>query len=294
MKKETTIAFNDKMFSYSLKYWLRQSRKDDSEGLSSGRQIGSERLGYGATPCWHRVRENLLHHQGANATPGWGQKVPSSAVLMLRYWLLFMLFVTWLTACETVLPSKDTGSFTPHLIHVVSNGWHTAIVIPAPALFATGTLPEAADFSDAPFLEFGWGDRIYYPAKKKTLGRTLSAALIATPAVMHMAALQVPPKDDGSGLKMISVELTEAGFLRLVQALAAEFERPTGGRAKPVSRGLYSDSHFYRAHGKFHLFNTCNTWTARMLRASGVAISSSGIMTADRLMTRLKEALPVE
>ena len=212
----------------------------------------------------------------------------------LKYWLVFMLFVTWLAACETVLLSKDTGSFTSHLVHVVSNGWHTAIVIPAPALFATGDLPEAADFSDAPFLEFGWGDRIYYPAKKKTLGIALFAALIATPAVMHMAALRATPEDDGSGLKMISVELTEAGFLRLVQALAAEFERPTGGRAEPVSHGLYSDSHFYRAHGKFHLFNTCNTWTARMLRAGGVAISSSGIMTADRLMTRLQEALAVE
>ena len=60
-------------------------------------------------------------------------------------------------------------------------------------LAATGLLPEAADFPDAAFLEFGWGDRTYYPAKKKTLGMTLAAALVPTPAVMHMAGHATAP-----------------------------------------------------------------------------------------------------
>ena len=61
-----------------------------------------------------------------------------------------------------------------------------------------------------------------------------------------------------------------------------------------ISRGLYPDSRFYNALGEFHLFNTCNTWTARMLRAGGVALSPSGIVTADGLMARLRTALAVE
>ena len=156
------------------------------------------------------------------------------------------------------------------------------------------TLPEVADFSDAAFLEFGWGDSTYYPAKKKTLGMALIAALVPTAAVMHMAMLQAPLEDDGSELEVISVKLTESGFRHLAQAIAAEFERPPGGRAESISRGLYPDSYFYHARGKFHLFNTCNTWTARMLRASGIAISPSEIVTADGLMTRLREVLALE
>ncbi len=174
---------------------------------------------------------------------------------------------------------------------MVSNGWHTAIVAPQPALAATGLLPEAADFPDAAFLEFGWGDRAYYPAKEKTIAMTLGAALAATPAVMHMAGLAVPPGQAGSGPETLRVTLTEAGFRRLVRALADQFERPAGARAAPVSRGLYPDSNFYNAHGTFHLFNTCNTWTARMLRAGGVELSPSGIITADGLMTRLRAAI---
>ena len=241
---------------------------------------------------WPRTRGNLFHHQGATVTSGWGQSGLLSAAL--KCWLLLMLSITWLTACgETVLPPEDVGPRT-RLIYVTSNGWHTAIVVPAPTLVATSTLPEIADFPDAAFLEFGWGDRIYYQAKETTFDMALIAALVPTPAVMHMAALQAPPENDGSGLKVIPVKLTESGFQRLAQVLAAEFERPPDGRAKPVSRGLYPNSHFYHARGKFHLFNTCNTWTARMLLLGGVALSPSGIITADGLMTRLREALAVE
>ena len=208
--------------------------------------------------------------------------------------LLLILSFIWLTACgETDLPPKDVGPRT-RLIYVTSNDWHTAIVVPAPALVATNALPEVADFPDAAFLEFGWGDFVYYQAKEKTVNMTLAAALIPTPAIMHMVALQASPKDDGSGLKVIPVKLTESGFQRFAQVLAAEFERPPDGRAKSISRGLYPNSYFYHARGKFHLFNTCNTWTARMLLLGGVALSPSEIMTADGLMTSLREALAVE
>ena len=216
----------------------------------------------------------------------------------MRRWLLgpaLVLCAAWLATCETAPPPPSgDGGPRSRLIQVASNGWHTAIVVPAPALAATGLLPETADFPDAAFLEFGWGDRVYYPAKEKTLGMTLAAALTPTPAVMHMAGLAAPPDHRGTGLEVVSVALTEGGFLNLVEALAAGFERPAGGRVRAISRGLYPDSRFYNALGEFHLFNTCNTWTARMLRAGGVALSPSGIVTADGLMARLRAALAVE
>jgi uncharacterized protein (TIGR02117 family) len=176
-------------------------------------------------------------------------------------------------------------------VRVVSKGWHTAIVVTRPEIVATGLLPEAADFSSAAFLEFGWGDRVYYPAQKKTLGMTLGAALTATPAVMHMAGLNRAPGLTDPDSEVVRVALTESGFRHLVRALAGEFKRPEGGRAEPISLGLYPDSHFYDARGTFYLLNTCNTWTARMLRAGGVKLSPSGIITADELMARLRKVI---
>ena len=208
--------------------------------------------------------------------------------------LAWLVCAAWLAACTASppLPPADSGPRI-HTVRVVSNGWHTAIVAPRSKVVATGLLPEAADFPDAAFLEFGWGDRVYYPARKTTLGMTLRAALTATPAVMHVAgrAWALELTDSDSDTEVVHVALTEGGFRHLVRAIAGEFERPAGGRAEPISPGLYPDSHFYDARGTFHLLNTCNTWTARMLRSGGVTLSPTGVITADELIARLRVAI---
>ncbi len=207
--------------------------------------------------------------------------------------LACLVCVGLLTACPTAppLPPADPGPRTRN-VSVVGNDWHTAIIIARSEVVATGLLPEAADFPDAPFLEFGWGDRVYYPAERKTVGMALAAALTPSPAVMHVAGLAGIPAPNEADREVVTVALTENGFRRLVSAIAGEFQRPDGYAAQPVSRGLYPNSNFYDAHGRFHLYNTCNTWTARMLRAGGVDISPAGIVTADNVMTRLSGAPP--
>lgn len=177
------------------------------------------------------------------------------------------------------------------VIAVTADDWHAAIVLPHDAVVATGLLPEADDFPDAAFLEFGWGDRTYYPSRDKTLLMTLGAALTDTPAIMHVAGLAAPPAEDRPSREIVEIGLDEAAFRRLVGAIAATFERPDAGRASPVSEGLYPGSLFYHAEGSFHLFNTCNTWVARMLAAAGVAIRPGGIITTGELMRRLRAAV---
>jgi len=195
----------------------------------------------------------------------------------------------WLLACAAPPPLPPVESGPPvHTVSVVSNGWHTAIVVPRPALAATDLLPETEDFPDVAFLEFGWGDRVYYPAKDPTLGMALGAALTPTPAVLHMAGRDRAPVPGDGSPEVVLVALTQDGFEHMVRAIAGEFKRPAGGRAEAISAGLYRNSKFYDAEGSFHLFNTCNTWTARMLRAGGVKLSPSGVVTADDLMARLR------
>ena len=77
-------------------------------------------------------------------------------------------------------------------IFVISNGFHSAIVL-SPADLPPGRIPEAGDFPNARYLEFGWGDAEYYPAKQATIGMTLRAALVPTPSVLHLAGLSAAP-----------------------------------------------------------------------------------------------------
>lgn len=203
---------------------------------------------------------------------------------------VFVTVLGLLAACAADPPLvRDKGPRT-EAVRVVSNGWHTSIVVARPALDAAGLVPEARDVT-GDFVEFGWGDRVYYPSKDPSIGMALSAALKPTPSVMHVAGLNRPPEAQYTGVEVITVKLSLTGLRNLIGAIAGEFKRPPDRPAAPVSRGLYRDSYFYDARGLFHLFNTCNTWTARTLRAGGVPISARGIITADDLVAGLREAL---
>jgi uncharacterized protein (TIGR02117 family) len=172
-------------------------------------------------------------------------------------------------------------------IVVTSNGWHSGIALPRPAVPET-IIPEAADFPAAAWLEFGWGDAEYYPTPRPTAGLALSAAFPG-PAVLHVSGLPGHPAQTFPTVEVFTFALTPAQHGPLLAALAASFERRGGARAQPLAApGLYAFSRFYPATGRFHAFNTCNTWTARILAAAGLPISPGGIHTADELVARLR------
>lgn len=172
-------------------------------------------------------------------------------------------------------------------IHVTSNGWHSGIVVARENL-ATVAIPETADFPEARYFSFGWGDSEYYPAPRPTLGMTLNAVLRPTPAVVHLAGLGLPPRQALPQQEVIDVKISHREFQRLQDYLAASFDRPDERAAEPVAPGLYRHSRFYPGTGKFHLFNTCNTWTAKGLRAAGVPIDVAESARAEDLMSQLR------
>jgi hypothetical protein len=62
------------------------------------------------------------------------------------------------------------------------------------------------------------------------------------------------------------------------------------GRARASSRaGLYPDSRFYPATGRFALWNTSNTWVAAALAAGGFPISPSFVITAGQLSEEISK-----
>ena len=90
--------------------------------------------------------------------------------------------------------------------------------------------------------------------------------------------------------EIVQVFVTTKGFARLVQYLGSSFERRGADRSAVVAPGLYSDSLFYSATGRFHLGNTCNSWTARGLAFAGVKVDASLAASAEGLMDQLRSA----
>lgn len=205
-------------------------------------------------------------------------------------WLLLTLGLAACAAGPDVPPRLQTATLpsgATHTIFVTSNGFHSGIVLERSDL-PPGRIPETADFPEARFLEFGWGDAVYYPADEETIGMTLRAALLPTPAVVHAAGMKVPPAVRYPKAEVVSLSIDAAGMGRLVDFIDASFERGDRERAFATGPGLYQDSRFYPARGRFHLFNTCNTWTARALAFAGFGVSKSGTQTAEELMRQVR------
>ncbi len=206
-----------------------------------------------------------------------------------RPWIVLALALL-LSACVPLVSAPPPSQIflgAKMVIFVTSNGWHSGIIV-AKADLPPDRLPETADFPEARFFEFGWGDAVFYPAKQVTLGKTLRAAFVPTPAVVHVVGLRADPVRSFPKAEIVSLPIDDENFARLVDFIDASFERSGATRVAAMGPGLYATSRFYPAKGSFHLFNTCNTWTARALAVAGFEVSALGTSRAEALMQQVR------
>ena len=183
-------------------------------------------------------------------------------------------------------PTLAFAANAAHRIWVVSNGWHSGIVL-ARADVPESVIPEIADFPHARFFEFGWGDAEFYPAREAGAWLALRAAFPG-PAVMHVSGLPDHAARIWPNVTILSFAINAEALRRLLDFLRNSFDRAGAGRAVVSARGIYPFSLFYPATGRFHLFNTCNSWTAQALTAMGLGASLAGMNAAEDLVARIR------
>ena len=81
--------------------------------------------------------------------------------------------------------------------------------------------------------------------------------------------------------------LEDSEFISLVDFISNSFYRDESGNILKLNNGIYGDSQFYKAKGDFHIFNTCNKWTAKGLESAGMKISTTFKLNADSIMSYL-------
>ncbi|MBI4526600.1 MAG: DUF2459 domain-containing protein [Deltaproteobacteria bacterium] len=184
-------------------------------------------------------------------------------------------------------PPPWTGAEATGSIFVVNYGWHTGIAL-RKADIAQSILPEVRDFPDAEFLEFGWGDWDYYQAADAGVGMALKAAFWSSRSVLHAIGFKGTVQEYFQGGEVVELALSEEGLEQLVLFLADTFERGGPGLPAPASPGLYVNSRFYPAKGKFHIFRNCNTWVAEALQSAGFPVNPSSAITARNVIEQAK------
>jgi len=178
-----------------------------------------------------------------------------------------------------------------HDIVVASLGWHTGLVLKREDLGE-----ELAFLADhfGPFydrFEIGWGDKGFYEAEEITTGITLRAIFWPTDSVVHVWAMPGPPEQYYPAEDRRVVPLSDEAIRALRTAIVGSFVREDSGEILPTKDGLYGNSRFYTGVGCYYMTNTCNSWTARMLSASGVPIGTTLTLTAGSVMGQVEDAL---
>jgi uncharacterized protein (TIGR02117 family) len=177
-------------------------------------------------------------------------------------------------------------------VWVVDHGWHVGLVVDR-ARLPDGLVPEQLDFPRARYLEFGWGDDAFYRAPEGTVGLAVKAALASPRSVLRVAGLDAPFPHRDAADAIVEIPLSRAGFAALGRFVDDTFARTGGGPSIPLGPGPYRGSRFYPARGRYHLFNTCNTWVAQALRAAGCPVTPAYAVTAGNVMWQARRAAQV-
>ena len=199
-------------------------------------------------------------------------------LLAVALYLAAAALLTWLPANADAAPPPEPGSGVR--IYVCSNGAHVDLCVPAAAAgVAWREFVPDSDFDIgmyARFYRFGWGDREFYEKVPEwddlTVPIALRSTFLPTPTAMHVVRLGYEPEPD----ELIrAVDLTPENYAKLCAHIRAGFACDPVGAPQPIAGLGYEgwNDRFYRGTGHYHLFRTCNEWTARGLRAAGVKMA---------------------
>jgi uncharacterized protein (TIGR02117 family) len=195
----------------------------------------------------------------------------------------FVTVVLGLMVLGLVVPRPAAVSFPPpggaagrHAIYLAANPIHTDILLPATPEVLERFAFLARDGLDLGHpalgtIVVGWGGRAFY-TQTPTWG-DLTANAVWRSATIDRSVLHVAlgGRVEGDGAGLVRLDLGDAAFAALLEAVADSFEPGPDGAPQPIPNAAYGAfDHFYEARGAFNLLLGCNTWTAAALRAAGV------------------------
>ena len=202
----------------------------------------------------------------------------------------YLLITLLITANMVITTSKcfatELEKSAKNEVYVVNHGWHTGFVVHASEI--QKEIPELKQrFGNAPYIEFGWGDKEFYQANEITPDITLKAIFLPTESVLHAVAVSSEADKYFKHSEVHKFCLEDLELKSLVDFISNSFYRDESRNILKLNHGIYGDSQFYKAKGNFHIFNTCNKWTAKGLESTGMKISTTFKLTAGSIMTFL-------
>jgi len=221
----------------------------------------------------------------------------------VRVGLIAALIGLALSSCGVMRFIKTPPPVVPHQppvtklekktvrIQVYSHGWHAGLVLPAETLRRQAWTKDLR-LRGTKHVELGWGSEEFYRTKGLNAPMLIRGLFWPTAAVMHIERFDESPYRHYPYSQLETFDLTEDEADRLVTLLSETFaqKKDTHGNLRLIDlgHGLKPDSTYYRSKPKYFYPQTCNVWTANLLRAGGVNVKKT--TRSPKLMRELRKS----
>ncbi len=202
----------------------------------------------------------------------------------LRRFLSFTLIATTLSACLYVglailslffkikpIPQRadyslliSSGAIHTEFVFELENSPYDWFELFPPSLVHEGT-PRAPKF-----ISIGQGDKRFYyeflEMSDLTLGLAFNGAFLPTPTAIHVEYLdRLNPS-----LRHYKLPINRENYLKLVAYILESIRLEDGRPIKIDDFNYFRRDAFFWGTQSYHLFNTCNMWTARGLEVASL------------------------
>lgn len=206
----------------------------------------------------------------------WWRYLRNGVLLFLALPLLY-LASAWglgsITVHNQALPAHNASGNV--VVYLLSNGVHTDIVMPMRNHITDWrkmvSVSEGVQDKPQPYVAIGWGERNFYlntptwrDLTAATAAKAISGINTTLLRVTFYPAAALKPADN-----IVRFQISAAQYRKLSQHIQAAFILDANGRGQVLANPHHGkNNQFYLAHGRYHLFYTCNTWVNQQLKQS--------------------------
>lgn len=201
-------------------------------------------------------------------------RIVSLFILIIIFFAFIYGLMTLIGGLIPVNPGREIPLEGKH-IYLVNNGNHIALALPRDRCPYVEIFDSPLNLSGrGGYFYFGWGDRQFYPGTPTVSNIDWSMAIRAlflpSPAVLEVLYLSRIIPDRPGNTRVI---VTEKEIMDLYKYIKDSIMDSNGLPEQISSDDVdqsFRGSIFFEAKGSYSLFNTCNNWTSKGLKQSGI------------------------
>lgn len=171
-------------------------------------------------------------------------------------------------------------------VYLIKQYWHTAIVINSKDIDEQKYRFKKY-FNDYNLIDFGWGDELFYQTPDFDLVLGARAILKPTSSTLRIEGIRLT-KEEFFQYSEIVVRLyvSKEQLEKILDFIEFTFDKDKDDYV--ILNSIANKIFFFKSKGKYHLFNTCNTWLARGLKQAGFDVDTSIVLTEQLFKEALK------